>query len=851
MNKRLLTLSVLLAAGCSSSGGGGGTGTTPNPANKDQAIAALTDGQKQAFARWQKSPLKSCDPAEAFGLEGTSNEVSGLDVDAVQAANGGSLIFTDGKGGFALATPGDSLQGTSAATSEESVSVNGTTQTFSARADRSGSTCVINLYGQEVARVSIAANFQVVAESLSGQPVKHAIEQATTYATATGDSVRAVQPALFALVTDAVMPSKLGVALVAKALGLTTNQQTNLLGYSGFPLKYSLRAQGDKNAVWTNSYEEGLIASNDVAHGLFDRPSAQPLEIRLPMSGGTIAAKLVVQSSPTQLSATSLQFDSFKRFDDREAAECVAGRVAALSRLQQDNRIVQPSISRAESACAEFTGDIATASRATLKSVLPSVLAGKSGGQMLDWGGWDSLAQDLAIAAVKSGQDVQAAIDPQMQSPVLEAVAANVQSLSKSLATKSNLASQREALTDLGVSWAFGGQKVSAARVEQILSAANNIADTFPAATEQFLRAYADAPNSNDSMMTAANAVTSDEKTAALQADALAKDLGYGDTFERNVMSKVLSSGETVDTFKQWTSTLTSLKSLFAKYQRLGAFRSQLVGDAVGWMSAGIATDKADSWLSALDNVAETFPNSTAELVGHLDNVMPISEQHLAFAASINDDYKNTAKAYVLAAQKLGYAEQAKKKFDNTLQDQPSLENIHAYNESLNAASAYFDRETQRGEEFASESDRQSVLDRGVSELWIGQYAALEQIAPLAKFEPQCQRHTLMSTLAECGSRQLFSTAKGMLFDPAFGDRYVTLARDMQSVLTPVAGNFDNVASEAVRAYFGSFGPIWSKCDNTAFAAKAAELHGELQQYVSSQDMSVMMRLMETVRDCE
>ena len=97
---------------CSGGGGGGGTNNgAPGPQSKEEALQRLSDSHRAIFNAWQSKVVKSCDSAQAFGIErGNRIERDGIDGVALIKKNNGSIIFSDGKT-LAILTNYNSMSG--------------------------------------------------------------------------------------------------------------------------------------------------------------------------------------------------------------------------------------------------------------------------------------------------------------------------------------------------------------------------------------------------------------------------------------------------------------------------------------------------------------------------------------------------------------------------------------------------------------------------------------------------------------------------------------------------------------------------------------------------------------------
>jgi hypothetical protein len=876
-----LFLSALL--GCSGSGSGGGGGGENNgggngggngPQNKEEALGKLTPVHKQSFERWQQQIVKRCDAAEAFGLNKDKKlEMEGVDGAALIKANGGSLVFSDNNS-LLIITSYNSFSGLGKTKIDETEQVNGQGYTISAETKREGSACAVYLFGQKVFETYIAESFVVGTQWTPGKEAK------STWPTpevsplgATGAS-EATQTGLYKLISQTFKPTKDAVALLSKRLSLTDEQSVKLFRLSSYTSADSaVRIDKEASAIWSNQEGDNLIANGAVLRKLFDGSDRiLPLEIRLAIpelsfsgvkndkDGGNlklIADILIAQKNTVfGYSTQSIVLVGLTPFDKSEAVSCAKDRAMAYVGGSPGENQIQPTVQAMFSPCRSLYAAIEEASYESglLKSLIPQMFAGVIPTAKYRYGGWEDVLSNLALAGIGQGKDIGNELDPSGRTKVVAIVADHLESLEQGLSQTKNMTQSKDYVFRMGLDWSFKGQIVPSTRISQILQSVDNSIDTFKVSTEKLLGDLGRQPGSYDDQLAFAQAIEGAYKVEAMKALSLSKDLSYSE-FEADVFNQVIQRKVIVDEFKDWSMKFSGIKSELGKYSNLGPVKGDLVGLSIKWLKSGETTlQNLGSVYSAIDNSILPFEESAKELVRSLSQSLLNNTVALDFARTLTAEYKQLANSIRSNSKAADLEDWGQSFFRSILQKRPSIEQLRAWNEMWSAALAFTQREMARTkDEFGStnEWNRKRLVAVAAEENWSNdEFTGLESIAEVARAKNTCDRLKGYSSLADCGGMKLFSKKKGMFFDLALGNRYVNLGKDFAGYMSQLAGfDWTSLRWMLVGEFFGSFEPIWSRCDQNSFAQKASTLGAQVNAIVKEADQFKKWELERQIKD--
>lgn len=870
---------VAALAGCSGSGSAGNTGLS-SPQNKEEAIARLSTSHKQNFENWKQQVVKACDASQAFGLNTDRQYQSeGVDGAALIQANGGSLIFND-SGSLAVVTSYNSFRGVGTTKAEESEQVNGQGYTITAETKREGSSCSLYLYGQKVYETYVAESFVIGAHWTAGKEAKSTsgLPQVRTIGAAGMSEV--AQHGVFDLLSQALKPSKESLILISKKLRLTDEQTARLFVLSNFSSPNStIRIANEPASVWTNQEGGNLIASGSILKKAFDGTSRiLPLEVRIGVTSftfgetknsadnGNLKFDLDVLVSKKDLnfnySTTRVELHGLVAFDQNEAALCSRDRASAYAGGASGVNQIQPSVQVMFSPCRTLYSEIETASykNGFMKSLIPQMLAGVSPSDQFQYGGWDQALSKLALEALDQNKNIRSEIDPTARTRVVGIIADHLEALKREMGRTNNMSQSKDSVLQMGLDWSFRGKVVSSARISQILQAIDNAIDTFKVSSEKLLADLGRQPNAHDDQLSFAQNLDANYKAEAMKSLGLSQQLNYND-YDRDIFNQVIQRKISVDEFKGWTTKFSGIKNEISKYTNIGSLKGDMVSLSIKWLKSGeTSLQDLGPIYAAVDNSAVPFEDSTRELVRGLLQSLAGNKDALDFARLLTPEYKQLAVAIRANSKAADYESWGELFFKSILQRRSSIDQLRTWNEMWNAALAFTQREKARTQgEFGStnEWNRKKVIEVAVNESWSNvEFTGLEATAEVARSKNTCDRYKDYSSLADCGGLRLFSKQKGMLLDPTLSGRYVALATDFTTYMNLLSGfEWTTLRWALIGEFFGSFGPIWSKCDQNAFNQKASTLKTQVNAVARETDQlkkwELERQIKDTVRNCQ
>jgi hypothetical protein len=388
----------------------------------------------------------------------------------------------------------------------------------------------------------------------------------------------------------------------------------------------------------------------------------------------------------------------------------------------------------------------------------------------------------------------------------------------------------------------------------------DNAADVFVVSSKKLLQQLSQDPYAGDDSLAFALTIDAAFKQEALKARNLAQDLEYSQ-FESEVFDQVLQERISLDALKKWSAQLTTIKTELSRAPHLSTVRGDLVRNSLKWLKKGELNENGLTEIySALNNSMQPFEESTKLLVKDLEQSLGAQKEALDFARTLSAEYKQLALQIRNNAVASNYEGWGKSFFNSILQSRPPIETIRGLNALWTAAFDFTKREKERSaNEFGSqaESNRKTIIDRAIKESWSPrEFTALETIAPLAKFKSFCTRHKAISSLAECATMNLFSKEAGKFFDPAFDNRYASLANTFISHMKQMSDSqWVTMQWNLLDKFFGTWTPIWSKCDNSLFSQKASTLDSQLTALRKQTDQfkkwELERQIKSTLEDCQ
>ncbi|MBX3016417.1 MAG: hypothetical protein KF767_00905 [Bdellovibrionaceae bacterium] len=870
-------LMVLALAACSNDKGDGDKKAQPQ--TPEEALQSLPEYHRTAFENWKNQVAKSCGAADALGLSngGGSMEI-GIDAKAILARNAGSLAFTNAEGTLFL-TGFNSLNGQATTETEASSEVDGVSTVVKGSTKRSGSYCEVYIYGQKVYETTLARSFVVGAELRADKKTAAVNTRARVENVGSIGSAIAYETGVSEALTEAMKPTAPLRDAFARALGLTEDLGPRLLQLSPYPqVTFATKLQGEVSSVWTLGDSRSLVASRAVLGSLFagqNRTVSVNLLVKLPVMKFADVENVADKSSfnanahllqerngaGTTLRLEQMTLGGRKAFNAEEAHACLNERLSAILAPPQGKNEISPSLGEAVGPCRLLNADLEETmyTSGLMKDLLATVYAGVQPSPVFRHNGWESVLSRLVKENLDAGQDLVRALDPQNLTRVIPLLQSSTSVIRGELGRLQNGAALKTSLDDMAIGWALIGQQVEMSRIGHIIYSADISANPYLVSTQRMLGDLSREPYARDAELQFALTMAPEYKAEGTQALALAKELDEKH-FEREIFNQVIQKRIALTDLQSYTRALNVAKTELAKYPNLAPLKSQLASLTTTWLKNGAFTaGEIPSVYQAVSNVIDAFPASTAEMLKSFDAGGSEARSALAYARELNAELKAQSLKIAEDAKAAGHAQWGAEFLNSILQRRPAPAQIRAWSSMWSSINAFVARETQRlaGESaIGAEWRRKAIIERAIKETWTElEFNGLEAIAQVAIYKTMCERHKDVASQVDCAGGSLFSKESKKFFDPAFQNRYTGLAADLRGAISQMSDfKWVSIKGELLREFFGSFEPMWSRCDNAAFAQRSTELKLTLNQALSETDsfrrFDHERRIRELVRNC-
>lgn len=853
-------------------------GKKAQPQTPEEALQNLPEYHRAAFETWKKQVAKSCAAAEALGLAsaGGSTEV-GVDAKALIARNAGSLVFTSTDATLFL-TGLQSLSGQSTTETEASSEVDGVTTSVSAKTERSGSRCSLFIYGQKVYETTLAQNFVVGAELRADKrtaplPTRVRIEDVGSIG-----SAAAADTGVSESLMEMLKPTAVTRDQFAAALGVDATQAQRLFVLSPYPqITFALRMAQEVSAVWSTGDERKVVASRAALNSTFGGDSRTfPVDLRLKLPAMkfvdqensadrvSFAAQALFVREATGAGSTlrmeGVRIAGRQAYEAAAAEGCLNDRIATYFVSAQGRNALTPGLDFALAPCRVLNPGLEEAAfkSGSMARHFATMYAGVSPSHVFQHNGWENVVRRLVIETLDAGMSLTVTLDPQNLTRVVPMLQSTTSVIRGELPRMQNGPALKEALDLMAIEWALRGQQVELSQIGRIIYSVDIAANPFLTSSRNLIGTLGIEPYARDRELGFALSLSAEYKTQASEALVLANEVEEKH-FEREIFNVVLQKQIPLSEIQNYAAALKLAKNELAKYPSLKPVQSQMSSLTTTWIRNGAFTaTEIPAVYQAVANVVAEFPASTAAMLKSLD-AQAGDRAALAYARELTAVTKAQALQIVRDSAAAGFANWGQDFVNTILQRRPSPAQIRDWASMWTGINAFVARETQRlaGESaIGAEWRRKSLIDRAIKENWTElEFQGLESIAPLAVHKTMCERHKDISSLADCAGGSLFSRNARMFFDPTFHHRYTGLAATLNSALARMTDfNWTSLKGEIVREFFGSFEPLWSRCDQAGFHQRAAELKGALDQALAETDsfrrFEHERRIRDLIRNC-
>jgi len=556
-------------------------------------------------------------------------------------------------------------------------------------------------------------------------------------------------------------------------------------------------------------------------------------------------------------SVHSTKPDKLKPYDAVEASECALDRGYGIVKDSALTNQITPSVVYMLAPCQILFEnlDLTLSSNGAYKTLIPTIFSGLKPSSSFSYMGWDQVLSDLAIKALKENKNLILELDPQSKTVLVPNLASISSQIRTPLEQSKNLAPEASTLFLMGMNWAFKDLPVSPSSIEEMIRALDHTYVAFKQSTLTLIPTLREYPNSSSAAISYALNLDDSFKEEATNALNLSKDTGYLD-FQLQVFDQILQRQISLDHLREWSTRLSEIKTALSPFSGLVSIRNRLVGATVAWLDTkSVEYSDLPQIYAAFNNVSEAFPESTTTLLESLKNSPKAQPESLTYAASISQEMKDLAIFIKDQSLSLDLDSFGNSLYNSILQKKVSLEELKQLKDTLQAAREFKAQETARVKDHPeqvseNDSDLKELIKVAVSELWskkdFEDIVVMSELAQTTSWS--CERLFGVSSRLDCVGLGPISKASGKLLNPSYGSRYSNLAKNLLGYIPVLSEKYLLSKGQVLASTFFS-DPIWSKCDQNAFAEKSAGVDQAMKLIAKETDRIKLWNLEKQLQD--
>lgn len=875
----LLSLGALNA--CSSSG------------SEDSSFAGkMTQEQEQALQNWIQSPIKSCQAIEVMG--GGATQISdqfgrtgsgraherdaiakGVDLGVLATRTKGSLWIGERSGlkDFAVLSSAAEPFTTGSSTSkfEQSVEINGRSQSVKIETKSSGYDCVVTVNGVERAKVKIAKNVEVgIAGGKTSWQVAE-FRQRRDQAVMKYGSVVELQArdVLQSMMKGMQIPAARTSAVGSLGYTQAEAEQYFPVATSRRPAELAMESASGGRLIMSDATGMGgrfVLLGQDatmVPEGPHTRDVSFLLVLKTEKASiggqsfqsgvdGVMSLKRVLRlRNEAVAGGTDLVFQDTGFGDTRlEKAgvlvsdKCVIARAddeASLYQAKQDTtgNARLASYHSVFSPCLVFDSEVSD--RAEENGLMVKVLnllfrVVPASGTRFEFGDWaQSLVRqiDLNLKDFKrpgiseSGGSALASVDV-----VVDHARREIQSAKLTDARRGSLAGLLLRMAEFEI------QDPREIRARQVSSSVARLAVTLDEAFDMPLFELMRTAE-RDLARAASLARTAEMLSPAYLA--LAKEtyteaqaIGH-QTYLRSTHSRLFELTPSDRELQEWTLRFRGIRTELQKYPSLQGQSGGLVEALLG---SSVPSYEYSNWIKAAANMANGAPELLSEIVQAIRSGGSTELRNWAMALPLAD--QQGMAAYIAEAKKLGQERQAMEKVLGLVRARTNYGVFSRLPAFATRANAFYQAEVSRAQGSYRDTFFESRAKDLAGKILIEEFEdadvkALEAFAKVAGGDLSCDGRQTISLRLECAGIERFKKSGNGLLNPKFQGRYVKLAERVGVWMGQLVPETDHrtLRRRLKDGLYPSFGAtLWETCDAGAYQARYEALDRAVGKYL-------------------
>ncbi len=886
----LASLSVCFLSACS------------NGASNEEAIAGkMTQEQELALQKWIQSPIKSCEAIEVVGGGATQISdqlepsvgmpgfpdsgsagrtrqrdaiVKGVDLGVLSTRTKGSLWIGERSGlkDFAVLSGASAPFTTGVAESkfEQTLEINGRSQSVKVETKSSGYDCVVSVNGVERAKVKIAKSVEVgLAGGKSSWQVAEFRQRRDQTVSSFGDVLEFKARDLLQPLTKGIqVPASRNIALTSIGYTREEAEQYFPVATSRRPVDLAMESASGGRLILGDYARFVLVGQDrtllpegaqtrDVNFSLLMRTENAEIggqKFRSGVAGVTSLSRVLRLSQDSTSGVAQLVFQDtgfgdtrLEKADDFTADRCVIQRADDEASLYVAKKNVTGSAAVASyqsvfSPCFIFdTSEQDVSVRAESNGLMVKVLnllfrTISPVGNRFDFGDWaESLVKQIELGIM----DVKRPGISELSSGVLENIDELVQHVRRELQGTPLAGGRRASLAEGVLRMAeLEQENPRELRTRQVLSGVSRLAAKLDPAFdipffELMKTAQRDLAHASVLSRTA-EALSPDYLSVAKEAYTEAQAVGH-DSYLRNVHSRLFELAPSERELREWALRFRGLRTELQKYPSLSGKAGTLV-DAL--LSSQVSSGDYALWIKAAANLSNGSPDLLIEIVQSIRSGGFNALRDWAMNLSQSD--QQGISVFLAEAKKLGQERQAMEKvlvLVRGLAPQGAFSRLPAF---AGRANAFIQAEQGR----AQGSHRDTFYEARAKELAgrilieefdDSEVRALETFAKVAGSDVMCDGRKTIALRLDCVGLERFKKSGNGLLNPKFQGRYMKLALRMETWLGQLVPEMDHrtIRRRLKDGMFPSFGSgIWETCDAQNFDSKFVALDTAVGKYL-------------------
>lgn len=844
-----LSLSVSSLTACTSNSGGG-SGTANGTATEDNNLPAIEGFDLSGFEKWRRFSVKACDVQSIFRTgPGFKNEkpLFDLDILALFAASGNRVDFT---GSSMLISSIQIPSGYSTSSSTMTSTVDGRETKVQLQAIMSRGVCEVFVNEKSVAKVRLAQRIGIHTYFKKTDQVPDWQRLALPRETLPSGFVRVEGRSFFDAFENATqidyerLYTTLGMEYIEDAKKIF--QHEAVPATSDITVRW-VRRGGEALPAFNQNFASFYLPAvkaqtvfgpqaNPFALEWVFTSKAQPFFPKAPQGPDvirtTIAIRETAQADRPEIRVTEVFNPTVGELTVQDVQSCLRDNARLAGAAVPANPTKAATTWQQVAGPCKALGEVdgTKLPPSLVRDMAQSTIAGIEPQVQADFGGWDQILTATLIASLKRGEDAEAELSTQKDVPLLKSLLAELRRMHTLVSADKRLQAHENAYYGLAKSWAMRALHPADNEVSRITSATAPLIAAMPDSVERLFRILERDANGDPRTLQFAESLDERYIRTALAAHAAMTAAGNRDWLSL-VYANILQHQIPQIDLENIAEAVPKAQALIQRHPGLRSQESALVSLIIA-NPGNRNAQRIEKLAEALAKLGDQFPTSTSKLLQDARTDLAAQEGTIAYILSLTPELISAAKDAALNAEGLEIRD-AELMFGNEiLQRRPDAAAILQGSKTLSSLTAFARKELMNAVSGIRRDLEYNAVRKVVSHAWTERWndaelVKLEAFADLiTTVYRQCKDSRAISARISCTGLDRFSTASGRLLDPAYGNRYVTLAQELNKLGQRHASSMANslLISQFADSLFSRTKPTWASCSATDFDGKLREM---------------------------